>query len=268
MKPTYIMKKITIIVLLLWASLMQAQESYPGKFAELLVGKEVKVIDNNNTHGYPDFYTDKELRKYYSPEPGEKVHTARKAILGKTFKVIDLSRSGNDMRRVTLELEGPDNLKIYYRYNDNFDFGYPFEVIGGLTLPADFYCQYIETGTSEFGTTSKASVGPGTNVNKNVDSKETSYYITFALFLPKDSKPLSSCTLILDGQKSIVKKTDLIIPEFHDGATFKYSFALILTPQDVAQIKANKIKGLRLGDQVVPLPNGEKIKGVLTCLSK
>jgi len=268
LKPTLKMKKITTLLLLLGSFLLHAQESYPAKHPELLIGKEVKVLDITSDE-YPDFFTDKELQKAYSPPPGQKIYTAKAALLGKIFKVIDVKRDKSyDIEDVTIELEGRDNLKLYYRYDQKYDFDYHFEVIGGLNLPDGFYCEYITTTNTEEGTNAKASVGVGVHVSKDVEKGKSAYYLIFNLFLPKDSKPLSSLTLILDGQKTIVKKSSLIIPEFHDGLKYKYSFTTFLTPQDLALIKVNKITGVRLGDQVAPVPNGQKMQGILNCLSK
>jgi len=259
------MNKIFTLVLLLCNFIMHAQESYPSKKAELLLGKEVKVIENNNSSGYPDFFTDIDMRTAYAPEPVKKIYTDRAAILGKTFKVTNVLRTD---RGVTIELEGQDNLKLYYRYNENYDFDYPFEVKGGLTLPADFYCDYIETTKTETGTNYKAFLSPGVNLNKDVDNGKSRYYITYSIFLPKDSKAVDSFTLLLDGKKTIVKKTDLIIPEYNDGRSFRYRFTAFLSPQDIALIKTNAITGVRIGDQVAPLANGKKTQEILKCLTK
>jgi hypothetical protein len=51
------MKNITLLITLLFAFAINAQESYPGKHPELLVGKQVKVVTTSfaKNDGYRDF---------------------------------------------------------------------------------------------------------------------------------------------------------------------------------------------------------------------
>jgi len=266
------MKKITTIVVLLCSLFMHAQENFPNKNPELLLGKEVKIISTiQSKHeklGYDDFYTDETLRNYYEPISHNSSFTKEGALLGKTFNVTDIKDvSTPDFKWVRVKLEGEDGLTLYYRYNFRPN-SYPFEVKGGLTLPDGFYCNIIEETINPESQNFKALVDNGTWVTKDVEKGQSKYYITFAIFLPKDSKPLESATLLLEGQKTITVKTGLIIPEFHDGNMYKYNFTVFLNKQNLALIAANKVTGVRVGEQVAPIAQGQKIQGVIKCLSK
>ena len=268
------MKKLILVLLLLCVSFIYAQENFPYKNPELLLGKEVKVISTSESRdarlGYMGFYTDENFYKCYDPTSKHSSYSKPETLVGKTFKITDVKDvSTPDFNKVRLKLEGKDGLNLYYKYNYRLPSSYPFEVTGGLTLPDGFYCNIIEENTiSPEWQNFKALVDIGTWVSKDIEKGKSKYYITFAIFLPKDSKPLESATLLLERQKTITVETDLIIPEFHDGKTFKYNFTMFLDKQNVALIAANKIIGVKIGDQVATITQGQKIQGVINCLLK
>ena len=262
------MKKITLILAFICSIIATAQESFPGKYADLLLGKEVRVKDFPTRDSYEGFYQDENQQKIYAPIPRPSIYTKKDALLGKVFKVTATKPLSGFDNPSLLTLVGENDLHVYYMYHPALSYEYPFEVIGGLTLPDGFYCDLVKE--SKFGDTVSYSAftDDGSKVSKDVSPKGTEYYLTLIAFLPKDSKPLQSATIILEGDKVLTKKSDLIIPQFQTSISFKYTYTILLNPKELALLKANKIVGIKFGEQVANLIVGNKVQGVLNCLTK
>ena len=86
------MKNFTLLIALFFSLIITAQD-HPGKRPELLLGKEVTIIDlTGNDYsdiskekGYQRFYTDKEVLSKY--KENSKHNTEYEALFNKTFTV-------------------------------------------------------------------------------------------------------------------------------------------------------------------------------------
>jgi hypothetical protein len=266
------MKKITVFILFATIQ-MFAQQHFPGKRPELLIGKEVTVvptIESAALKGQPYFYSDRKTLQTYLPSSARSSYTDP-AIEGKKFKVTSVEPVVENSRPyMYLSLEAEDKSTLYYKYSPTMaEFSYPFEVTGGLTVPADFYCDFVEKNIFGTITAYDANVGIGMKLSKRISDGKTSYTLHITTFIESEGKTARGAVLVLENNKKIATNPDLpIVPTYQSGKSYKYMHGFELSPKDVELLKSNKVLGLRLLDKVVPITTGVKIQGVLSCMTK
>ncbi|MXN91292.1 hypothetical protein GR160_08625 [Flavobacterium sp. Sd200] len=265
------MQKFMFFIVLLCSLSGNAQINYPGTMPELLKGKTVKVISTKTAEnlGYPDFYTNitSEQTERYMPAKSASLYTEATALRGQTFKVtaIDkITRFGEVKTRLTLE--GANSLKLYYIYNEKFDYGYPFEVIGGLAVPDGFYCRDKTVHKGQFGTTEEVATGDGSSVSKDIDSDGTTYAVYLILFGARRVNPVSEATLVLEKGETLTVKTNDIAAEFVKDKSYRYHVLFSPKGELVDKLKAKKITSVIVDDLEMPIATGQKIQGVVNCL--
>ncbi|MHA3787458.1 hypothetical protein ACX0HA_04545 [Flavobacterium hauense] len=138
------MKKI-IMLLALFMSLGAFAQNFPGENVELLKDKTLKVLPKEESlqkYGYRDFYKDADLKKVYEKEG---TSTAYKALVGKEFKVVSYESyiCGGRYTKYKMLVENAETGKLYFDYDTKYSNSFPFEVIGGLNYPKDFFCNKI-----------------------------------------------------------------------------------------------------------------------------
>lgn len=265
------MKKIMLAAVFMLSLFATAQESFPAKHPELLQGKDVKIVPTIDTEkmGFDGFFTKENLTGVYMPGDN-KSYTKVDALLGKQFKVnaIDkVSFPGSTTVHTRITLQGQDGQILYHRYNSEFDFTYPFEVIGGLTLPEGFYCDYITKQSFSTHVEYTAMVAIGTWVTKRVEAGKASYLMSFAVYGDKDpGDMITKVTLALENNKTIVDNNQHFWPEIKSATSYKYSFTLLLSAAQVQLLAQNKLIGVKAGPLVLPFKNATKLQGVIKCI--
>jgi len=270
-KTTNPMKKFLLATAMLFSVFMSAQESFPANHPELLKGKDVKIVPTIDTEsrGLEGFFTKEDLTEVYMPGDN-KSYTRVDALLGKQFKVnaIDkLTFPGSTSEYTRITLQGQEGQILYYSYNSKYDFKYPFEVIGGLTLPEGFYCDYITK--QEYGTNVRytAMVAIGTSVTKSVAAGKASYSMSFAVYGDKDpGGMISKVTLALENNKTIVDNNQSLFAEMRSATSYKYSFTVLLSDAQIQLLAQNKLIGIKAGPLVLPFENATKLQGVIKCI--
>lgn len=263
------MKKFTFLLLFLSITLMA--QNYPNKMPELLLGKQVKIIESqmssNPKYGYTHFFADTLPKQYM---PNGRGYSERTALLGKQFTVTEIRdktpKKARPMYRV--KLEAPDKSVVYYHYSPSRGpSDYPFEVIGGLDYPPDFYCSYLEKDELTNNERYIAQLENG-SLTKNVVDGKISYSLEVVEFLVSEGKMEKGIALILDNDKYITYKDAVVIPSYHNGKEYKYRRDFDLTAKEIELLKKHKILGVRIADKVIKMPNGEKLQEILKCETK
>lgn len=260
------MKKMFFLVIAFAFTCMHAQ-NYPGKKPELLIGKEVKVIAEPPIElGYQRFYTDLKMNNasVYKPESAYSSFTTKEELAGKTFKVLSVNRkAGVDETEIALQLQGDAGLVLYYGYEDDFPYDFPFTVIGGLKVGKDFYCSYV----SKVNTTTYTTDGTdGVTFLKEKKNNITKYYVT--LNVPgADSKAGKKNAVIYMGTKKIEKSNINVKSEENTLGTYYYTAVFEITAADVELLKVNKITKTQLGKYTTNITEGEVLKGSVACLT-
>jgi hypothetical protein len=260
------MKKI-IVVFALLLSLSAIAQDFPGKYIDLLLDKDVKVKELKGKYaiiGY-EFYIQPEFgnENIYAPLEG-KGKTNPEAVVGRQFKVEKIiDNSKFDVGYYWIKLtDGKETL--YISYNVKSDYKFPFTVIGGLKLPADFYCDYVTERTDKFKGeiifTGKLEAISFLKVKKEAGAK---YYMS--INAPLDNKVGKKGVIVLLTGNKRIEKPNL---EFqilgdqnkHYNATFELSL------KELNLLIDNTITDTRVGTYDSEIENGVQLKGILDCL--
>lgn len=269
------MKKLLLLCTFIFCLTAYGAESFPNKHPELLIGKEVKVVDcmSSELFGFSNFYNTPALAgDRHAPIDKYSSYTSRQAIIDKMFIVVnaekyDPANSKYDYYRITLK-NAEGNL-VYYKYSYTEEIHYPFEVIGGLDLPDDFYCDYIIERTDYKGENIKESATEkGYKLYKKTLDSKTVYELQFTEFIESEGKEGEGVILILDNNKEIKFAETYVLAKPHNGKSYKYFTQLTLNPDHLKLLKQHEIKTVRLFDQVVVFKPGRKLKGIFNCLDK
>ena len=125
-------------------------QNFAGNHVDLLIGKEIKVLPiNNKDYGYKGFYKDEKLLKTYKKKI---LYSDYDSLIDKVFIVKQAIPYVNEIndKCFKLVLDNKELGVIYYDYNPIFETDFNFEVIGGLKLPDDFYCENITKEIDKF----------------------------------------------------------------------------------------------------------------------
>lgn len=265
------MKK-TILLLLLLISETTFSQNFPASNIELLSGKELKVLpkkENLQKNGYYDFYTDENLKKVY--DENNTYNSKYSSLVGKIFKVIEIlpykTILGKD--EFKLLIENNETGKLYFKYDPEFDANYPFEVIGGLKFPEDFYCKKITKTVDKFtGKTEYNTNSGGIFFLKVVKGKISKIYLSInqpGATLTIGKKGL---TILLENNKKIEKPNADIKANSNGSGGYYNSTFVELTLAEINLLKVNNMTDLRLYVNDSEVENGTKYKELLKCLTK
>ena len=139
------MKKLLLLAALALSMAVSAQ-NFPGEMVQLLEGKELKIVplaESSQKYGYGGFYTDDKLKKIYK----EKSHsTPYDKLVGKTFKVISIEPYQNVLKKTKykIKVDNADTDILYFDYDPEHSFKFPFEVVGGLKYPEGYFCNMVK----------------------------------------------------------------------------------------------------------------------------
>lgn len=199
-----------------------------------------------------------------------KYYSSYSQLLGKTFKVLSVSPPDPKLEICVITLEDINGKQVYYKYLPTLYDGpdYPFEVIGGLDLPADFYCDNVEENKQGNQTIYRTGTGGNVIVSREIEKgKPDIYMLVIKCFIEANLPNQKTGTLVLDNNKTIAFHST-IMSEYHDGTNYKYSFGIVLNPKEVELIKTNKILGVKIADKLVAFTDTEKTQGVINCIAK
>lgn len=261
------------MLLMLLLAVTATAQSFPYNHPEILVGKEVKIIETmeSEQRGYSSFYSTTSMSSMntYMPTYTYSTYSKKEALIGKTFKVLSSERYEGYGNPYRLKLEAPDKTLLYYGYRTSIgDFDFPFEVIGGLTIPDEYYCDLAEKMQSGESTIYTVNAGIGLNLVKMVTPKTTTITLTVIEFIESDGKYGNGVALLLENNKKIAFPELTIIPMVNDAKHYKYMHTFEFSKKDLELLKTNKVIGVKFIDKVVPIDNGAQIQGALNCIQK
>jgi hypothetical protein len=276
------MKKLFTLITLLFIATVAAQVSYPYKRPELLAGKEVKVLPYNSdfgSKGFEYFYKEDQMNNY-AAEASWQSYTLPKYLEGRVFKVTEVAKDTGKYGENSfyLKLLSDKDETVYYRYSTddtNGESGFPLEVIGGLDLPADFYCDYINKGANigEYSTRN----GGVTFTRERFDTpaekkaKAAKEYEVRVKFYGKASTLNRGLTLFFDNGKSIERKNEFVISTLDNGTLYKHETSIILTKQEAEIMATANLTGFKILDLTYTDPPkykkyAEEFKKIIACI--
>jgi hypothetical protein len=261
------MKKLAFLILLLTAYALHAQ-NYPYRRPELLLNKEVKIKELHQLDlqdGYSNFRSDPEGLDIY--EEIKYKGSKPEALAGRTFKVTEIKGGKTSFRTAKYVLTLQDDKEtIYYTYNipDN---DYYFEVIGGLDVSGDFYCDYVAEVAGEMGEKvykqTENRIGLMFEKVINTSTKKAEYVLHFNEQSVKPTPKGFGVVIMLDNGQKIDLPKSLVIKD--DSA---YKAAITLTTAHINLLKSHKITNFKLLEHEgsVTIEQGWLLRGVLQCL--
>lgn len=268
------MKKIMLLFALL-VGLSAFAQNFPGEKVELLSGKTLTVLpleQNLQEFGYKGFFTDADLKNIYK---NEGTSTSYKALAGKVFKVVSYEPYINSSKELKYKLliENSETGKLYFDYDSEYSFSFPFEVVGGLTYPKDFFCNKItekEMGDPN-NTWYQAPVADGVQVFNSVGKTQLIY---MTINVPTNEKYVPNvikrgAVLTFDNGKTIVLPDEKIKTEkspVSNNAVFK---AIIhISQENYELVKAHKLVAVKLDKYENQHNSGYAIREYLKCFLK
>ncbi len=265
------MKNITLLIAFLATCILNAQ-NFPGLRPELLNGKEVSIIpleESDKKFGYNGFFTDLTMYKKYAQ--GEYLGTLVDSLVGQTFiveKVEPYKDRSYIKAKVTLKNKR-NNKILYYSYNSGLSrpTEYPFEVVGGLDLPADFYCDDI-TYTKQEGTAGqyRTNMEDGIAFIKYTVSGHTFYMVELREIDKVYVAKPKNAVLVLENNKTISKPDATIGVVSNNSGSYIYNATFHLEPAEVELLTQHKIISGKIHTFEDKITAGEKIKGMFGCL--
>jgi hypothetical protein len=268
--------KITILLSAILISLTAAAQDFPGKRPALLLDKTVKVIPLDKTvlayrQGYDNFYRDNYLSEPYAENKNRK--TDHDALANRTLKVTAIEPyplPGELNYKVQLQ-DTINNETIYYEYSELAEArdNYYFEVIGGLTYPPDFYCDYIEQENDESGTgqTFTTAIVEGLTITK-IKRGKNAQYVMEVRSVQSIISMVKGITLVLESGHQVTKPDVQaeVLPSGNDNLVYVSTFEL--TPYEVSLLSQSKVVSGKVSKFDVTYAEGDKLQQMMQCMVK
>lgn len=257
---------------MLLAGMALHAQDFPAAKPELLVGREVKVvqIEGAEKQGYPNFFSDSGLTKNYLSDKEPAVPYSK--LIGKKFKVINAESYYTDLKHpaTKLVLNDENGNTVYYRYLVTDENVYPFQVEGGFTAPNDLYCDYLKPTGERLGTKlyeMKEAQGSIT-IGQQLDLDSSIYY-TMGLSISGDhpaKNPKGASIVLSDGSTIDFPEQPVMRESQTSKRQFRYSTTLRLTRQQMDMLRKNRITEVKLDQFKKKIYVGGRIQGAVGCL--
>jgi hypothetical protein len=266
------MKNLFLLLAALFSLTLAAQD-YPGARPQLLLNETIKVKPMNERlvaayYGYEGFYTDEKMLIKY--KENARSRTAPDAFGERTFKVVAVdpfSSFGQSRYRIKLQETGGKEV-LYYEYNPTTRLGYYIEVIGGLKLPADFYCDLVKEDTNDNGE-QELSAGEMYSYYLTRTRKKGNKLVYDLIFETQvdNEETGDGMTIFLMNGEQIERPAAKVIKE-KNGATPHYYATIELTPAELQLLSKNRVKSFRLykHEGFFPQSFAENLQGALNCM--
>jgi len=267
------MKKLIFLFLAFTCALAYSQ-NFPAYNVELLNGKQLKIKEKDESsrkYGFRGFYKDKSLdyNQVYGIK-GSGPQTDYDSLVGKVFNFISATPYKNSIKedRFILEIENPSTGIIYYDYDPTFEDEYPFEVIGGLKYPENFFCNEIEVSTDKFtGETRINSPMNGVYFVKIKKATESHTYLFLRTPGSTANVNIKGVIILLENGLKIEKPECKIDVEVGQS-NYLYSCLIELNNKDIQLLTDNKMTDYRLYIYDNTIKNGNTLMEYLKCITK
>lgn len=269
------MKKLSLILFcIISANIFSLAQNYPGQDVELLVGKEIRVKEMDESlqkYGYDGFYKDDNLKKKFACCQNYK--SKYKDLVNKTFKVLSFEPYSNSIgtNKFKLKIENSETGIIYFDYSPEFEHSFPFEVIGGLNYPEGFLCKHIEETKDKF--TDKVTYNSPINEDiilyKVYDKGIESIFMRISVYGSTVNVNKTGVIILLENGEKVEKPNAEIkteVSKFSKG--YSYSTFIKLEEKDIEKLIQSPITDVRLYIYDGVIKNGLKISEYLKCLTK
>lgn len=266
------MKKLLFAFILI--SNVSFSQNFPAYDVNLLLDKEIKVIQKNKNlqkYGYEGFFKNKELKKKFNC--CESHNSKYAGLVGKVFKVLSAEPYKNiiGVDKYKLKIENSEVGIIYFDYNPKYEHSFPFEVIGGLDLPKDFYCKKLKVKKDKFEDKITTSTPYASGISFVKVERNSNQVIYFNINETGSTLAINKKGLyvLLENNKRISKPNlDIDVEVNTGGSGYIYNAFVKLSKEDIELLLNNKITDdkLYIFEGTVDKESANKIMGYLKCL--
>jgi len=247
-------------------------QNFPGDHVDLLINKEIKVVErteNLKKYGYDNFFLNEKMEKKYAC--CESYNSKYSSLVGRIFKVLSAEKYTNSIGTVLykLRIENPETGILFYEYDPRYEFEFVFEVLGGLNLPDDFYCNDIKTTIDKFNgsTTSSSEYSDGISFIKVTKDNSSTIYMSVREGGITFNVGEKGLILLLENGKRIERPEAAIDVKNNSGSSgYIYSAFISLSQEEIKLIIENPLTNNRLYIYDGEIENGRKLSEYLKCL--
>lgn len=271
------MRKTLLLLFYLASTVALYAQDFPGRHYGLLLNKELIVkplSENLKQFGYQNFYT---VRNFSSIADKRKIiyntsdgfSTRYDALENKTFTVSEITPHEGiyGRRKAVLSLHNDEIGTIYYEYDSERGYYFPFEVKDGLASPEGYFCTDISEKVDKFtGEIKYYSPTVDGIMFLRVKSKE--FDVTY-MYISEEGSTLNVgenglILLLSDGSK--IEKPNAKIDVDSEERGWLYSAFVELTDEDKAKLSKYEITDNRLYVYDGIVHSGKVIKEYLKCI--
>lgn len=264
------MKKISILLLFLVTITASSQQQFfVGKDAELLTGKSV-TLKNGQTF-YSGFYKNPELTKIlYKKENGNDPEKLKGLIFTVTGS---MKHPKSYIDEIVLILDSKELGTVYYSYMPKYEDLFLLEVVGGLSPPANFLCNRLQTEKDKFS--NKLTTSTPTNfeysITKVEENGDTRLYLKLQAYGTTLNIQKTGLKILFSDGSVMEKPTEKIDYQTASGTKgWTYSCFIKLTKEDIDTLTSKTITdySLYIYERKLKDNTAFELKEYLRCLSK
>jgi hypothetical protein len=265
-------KKTSFFILFIILSYRIIGQNFVGNQIELYNGKTLKVLPKKESaqkYGFDCFYSDSNLTSKYAC--CESYNSKYSSLVNKEFKILDITAYESKYlgKKYKFKIENSEIGIIFFDYDPKFEHKFPFEVVGGLSLPNDFYCKEITSSYDKFtNETIYQTNSKGISFSKFV--KENSPMFLMSITQPGAMYTIGKKGLIilLENNKRLEKPEAEIKANQNDYGGYYNTTTIELNQEDIKLLCGNKITDLRLYLTDSEVENPQQYCELLKCLIK
>lgn len=229
--------------------------------------------------GYKHFYTGDNFNtassdKNWIYERGEYFGSKYESLVGKVFKVLSYEKyyARNGEEKFKIKLANSETGLLVYDYSAKFEWDFPFEVIGGLEVKNDFFCDKVDSSFDKFTGEIKYTGdcrNEGMSLLKHVNNTSKEIYLSLVVSANTLVLNEKGITILLTNNKRIVKpnaKVDVSVSS-STQSNYLYQGFILLNAQDIELLKNERITDFRLYIFDRAIKDGTKIQEFAKCFS-
>lgn len=219
-----------------------SQETYEYKALDLLIGKKIKISEDNK-------YVRKDGYYHFYKKPDLKYNSGIKAkfdnYFNSEFTVISITDKGGILKNKILELKNEKFGTIYYDYQSDLGKNaWIFSMVNELFIPDDYWCKLLENTSDKF--TGKTMIRTTSSEYLSLWKDNDGIY----LYLKAPGSTLNIgkkdvIILLADGSK-IENSNHLIEASVDKYSGYNYSVLIKLNQSDIEKLKKSYITDYRL----------------------
>jgi len=270
------MKKIILLTAITLIYFAGSAQNFPGESIDLIIGKELRVKPKSQElqeYGYEGFFKNYKWNMVYKPIGYASFKSKYNSLVDKVFTVVSYEKNKKDSSGNTyyLLLKNQDIKKIYYKYDTTYEYGFPFEVIGGIDFPKDFFCKAISIKVDKFEKdriTYRSPIEYPVSFTKIINKDSKRFYLSITYKGSTFNVGEKGLTILFENGSKIEKPQQKIDVKMGKGKGFDYSAFIPLNEDDIIKLTNSKMTDIRMYVYDWKIQKGFYYQEYIKCLIK